>query len=114
MSLSGSGHSIVNDSDVSKTICPQQGRIIRHRERRNFKLYSMPVAGACRGTLDAADYQRLFSSSAIILKATLNAGDWILFRNPFPAAKKTVGFIALDEIVGDKSKLSSGMTAQFG
>jgi hypothetical protein len=55
MSVSGSGHSIVNNSEASRTICPQQVRIIRYRKGRNFKLYSMSVAGACRGTLDAAD-----------------------------------------------------------
>jgi len=50
-------------------------------------------------------YQRLFPSSAITLKATLNAGDWILFRDPFPATKKTIAFIALDDIVGEKLEL---------
>jgi len=50
-------------------------------------------------------YQRLLPSSAITLKATLNAGDWILFRDPFPATKKTIAFIALDDIVGEKLEL---------
>ena len=47
-------------------------------------------------------YQRLFPSSAITLKATLNAGDWIIFRKPFPTTRKTIAFIALDDIVGEK------------
>jgi len=49
-------------------------------------------------------YQRLLPSSAITLKATLNAGDWILFRNPLPATKRTIAFITLDDISGRKTR----------
>jgi len=59
-------------------------------------------------------YHKLFPSSAITLKATLNAGDWILFQNPLPATKKTIAFIALDEIVGEKLELVGGMVTRFG
>lgn len=47
-------------------------------------------------------FHKLFPKSPISLKSALNAGDWILFRNPFPLTKKSIAFIALDDIVDEK------------
>ncbi|KAI1127493.1 nucleotide-binding domain-containing protein [Nemania abortiva] len=62
----------------------------------------------CRSLVIAAGpwtptlYSTLFPSSLIRLESALNAGDWLLFRNPFPVTDQSIAFIALDGIVGEK------------
>ncbi|ROV88946.1 hypothetical protein VPNG_10198 [Cytospora leucostoma] len=51
-------------------------------------------------------YQALFPSSAIKLRSDLHAGDWILLCNPLPVSQKSLAFIALDDIVGEKSEFT--------
>lgn len=51
-------------------------------------------------------YQALFPSSAIRLRSDLNAGDWVILRNPLPVSQKSLASIALDDIVGEKSEFT--------
>ena len=47
-------------------------------------------------------YRELFPSSSIHLQSSVNAGDWILCKNPCPTTLESVAFVTLDNIVGEK------------
>jgi len=47
-------------------------------------------------------YKTLFPTSSIQINSVTEAGDWIIFRNQNPVAKKSVAFVGLNDIVGEK------------
>ena len=47
-------------------------------------------------------YKTLFPSSPIHIDSATEAGDWIVFRNQHPVTNKSVAFVGLNDIVGEK------------
>jgi len=47
-------------------------------------------------------YKTLFPSSSIQIDSATEAGDWIVFRNQNPVVRKSMAFVGLNDIVGEK------------
>lgn len=54
------------------------------------------------GPWTPAVYEKLFPSSAVHLELVMDAGDWMVFRNPNPSTEKSIAFIGLNNIVHEK------------
>lgn len=47
-------------------------------------------------------FKKLFPDSSIDMEPVIDAGDWIVFKNPKPTSAKSIAAVYLDDIVGEK------------
>ncbi|KAL8747045.1 MAG: hypothetical protein Q9190_001010 [Brigantiaea leucoxantha] len=47
-------------------------------------------------------FHSLFPDSSVDLEPTIDAGDWMLLKNPHPSSRQSIAAIYLDDIVGEK------------
>lgn len=63
---------------------------------------------ACRQLLLAcgpwtpAVYENLFPSAPVRLQWTINAGDWIIFKNPCLTIRESTAFVSFEPLIGEK------------
>ena len=54
------------------------------------------------GPWTPALFKTLFPSSSVDMKPVIDAGDWIVFKNPKPRSAQSIAAVYLDDIVGEK------------
>lgn len=86
--------SLTHDSKIEAVLC-------HDRSGSPVRIGCSKLLVAC-GSWTPTTYKKLFPSSPIQLHLSVNAGDWIVFRNPCPTTFKSTAFISFVNIFGEK------------